>query len=150
MIRKAVLGDLESIVSMEQTFGAEAFSKRSLRHFILSKNLVLVFIDPDTKCRIAYCIVLLRSDTSKAKLYSITVAEEARGRGIGRKMLEACEQYSRNFGRTEITLEVRANNQTAINLYQTFGFKFVKTLQSYYGDNQDGYYMKKAVDISLQ
>ena len=147
MIRKAILGDLESIVSIEQTFGAEAFTKSSLRRFLLSNNLILVYINPLTKIQIAYCIVILRSDTFKARLYSMAVLEEARGQGIGRKMLEAVEEHCWNLNRRQITLEVRTDNQIAINLYQKFGFQITKKLRSYYCEYINGYRMEKDVDL---
>lgn len=147
MIRTASLGDLESIVKMEQTFGAEAFSRRSLRHFLLSKNIVLVAIDPIMKTRIAYAIILLRSDTTKARLYSITVTEEARGKGLGKLMMDAVEHHVRNSGRTAITLEVRTNNLVAQKLYRNSGFHYMKRLNSYYGEHIDGYRMKKELTL---
>jgi len=45
-----------------------------------------------------------------------------RGRGIGRKLLEACIARSWEIGLTRIELEVRADNEHALRLYQRLGF----------------------------
>ena len=42
MIRSATREDLDKIELIEKQFGAEAFSRRSLRQLIMSDNLVLV------------------------------------------------------------------------------------------------------------
>ena len=45
-----------------------------------------------------------------------------RGQGIGRRLLQACIDKARAQGLTRIELEVRADNQRAIGLYQALGF----------------------------
>lgn len=45
-----------------------------------------------------------------------------RGQGIGRRLLQACIDKAPQKGITRITLEVRADNQPAIKLYEKAGF----------------------------
>ncbi len=45
-----------------------------------------------------------------------------RGRGIGRKLLEAVERKARELGCCKLTIEVQENNQRAKHLYQSLGF----------------------------
>ena len=47
---------------------------------------------------------------------------EWRGRGIGRQLLEACLSAARNSGLERIELEVFADNEAALHLYETQGF----------------------------
>lgn len=50
------------------------------------------------------------------------VLVEHRGRGIGRRLLEACLAKAWAKGLTRIELEVRADNERAIRLYKAAGF----------------------------
>jgi len=47
---------------------------------------------------------------------------EYRGRGIGRKLLEAVEKNARQLGCCKVTLEVGQDNQLAKGLYRSVGF----------------------------
>jgi ribosomal protein S18 acetylase RimI-like enzyme len=50
------------------------------------------------------------------------VLPEFRGQGIGRRLLESCIAKAWSKGITRIELEVRADNGSAIKLYERFGF----------------------------
>jgi ribosomal protein S18 acetylase RimI-like enzyme len=50
------------------------------------------------------------------------VLPEYRGQGIGRRLLEACIAKAWVKGLTRIELEVRADNERAIRLYESVGF----------------------------
>ena len=45
-----------------------------------------------------------------------------------------------------ITLEVRKNNEKAVNLYQKYGFKATLTKEKYYSNGDDALYMMKELD----
>lgn len=51
------------------------------------------------------------------------VLPEYRGQGLGRKLLEACITKAWDKGLTRIELEARADNQSAIALYEKLGFE---------------------------
>lgn len=51
------------------------------------------------------------------------VLPDYRGRGIGRRLLEACIAKAWTRGITRIELEVRADNARAIRLYDALGFQ---------------------------
>lgn len=53
----------------------------------------------------------------------LVVTEKARGQGIGRRLLEACEKLVRDKGQTIFRIGVLAGNEKAIRLYHSFGFK---------------------------
>ena len=50
------------------------------------------------------------------------VLSEYRGRGIGRRLLVACIAKAKAKGITRVELEVRADNEPAIRLYERVGF----------------------------
>ena len=68
----------------------------------------------------------------------IYVKEEYRNKGIASKLLE----YLFNKYDYSCTLEVRVDNQAAINLYQKLGFEIVSKREKYYKDI-DAYLMMR-------
>jgi len=55
-------------------------------------------------------------------VHDLAVLPEYRGRGIGRKLLEAVEQSARKLGCCKVTLEVGQDNHLAKGLYRSIGF----------------------------
>jgi ribosomal protein S18 acetylase RimI-like enzyme len=55
-------------------------------------------------------------------IHDLAVIPACRGRGVGRRLLEAVEEEARREGCCRITLEVRADNHVARALYRRFGF----------------------------
>jgi ribosomal-protein-alanine N-acetyltransferase len=51
--------------------------------------------------------------------------------------MQSLMQYAANLGGKYMTLEVRASNQPAINLYKSLGFFKVWVRPKYYTDNQE-------------
>jgi len=144
MIRTATVDDLQSVVELENTFGAEAFSRRSLRHLIKT-SIFLVYEKTEI---LAYASVVLRSNSKKARLYSIAVSEKSRGSGIGKSLLEACEKAALGSGKTIMSLEVSVNNQPAKNLYAKRGYVKKKVLKAYYEDETDAFRLEKKLCTS--
>jgi ribosomal protein S18 acetylase RimI-like enzyme len=63
----------------------------------------------------------------------IVVAPAGEGRGVGRVLMEAGEEWARSQGFRLLTLNVFANNRRALNLYERLGYgqdtiKYVKEL----------------------
>lgn len=52
----------------------------------------------------------------------LVVTAAARGRGIARQLLDACEDYARRAGRAELRIKVLAGNRRAHDVYRAFGF----------------------------
>jgi ribosomal protein S18 acetylase RimI-like enzyme len=133
MIRKATLEDLESVLKLEQTFGAEAFTKRSLRHFIENGSTLII----EVKDSIAgYAIVTKRKGSKVARLYSITIAEELRGRGYSKQLLSAAEDLARQWGLAEMRLEVAESNEVAKGLYNRARYHTFDRINDYYASGE--------------
>ena len=65
----------------------------------------------------------------------VAVAQEARGRGIGKGVTLELMQYAANMGVQYMTLEVRKSNLVAQNLYKSVGFIELGVRKRYYEDN---------------
>lgn len=79
----------------------------------------------------------------EAELLRIAVSPEARGQGLGRKLLEACQRDLAEAGMPELFLEVRASNASAIGLYWACGWKPVGRRPGYYPDGEDAALYKR-------
>jgi ribosomal protein S18 acetylase RimI-like enzyme len=140
MIREATLDDLESIVKLEETFGAEAFTRRSLRYLIKKQTTLVIDIGEI----IGYSTVLARKNSARARLYSIAIARPYRGNGHGQALLEASESLAIRMGRNKMCLEVAENNRVALGLYEARGYKLLKRLPNYYSDGTHALRLLKA------
>lgn len=73
------------------------------------------------------------------EIVHIAVDINSRRRGIARKLLTSL------FDRDEVEksiLEVRSSNETAIKLYESLGFKRVRTIKNYYENMEDAIVME--------
>ena len=141
MIRHADCDDLDKIELIEQEFGAEAFSKRSLRHLICSNNISLVIELGDEI--VGYLIALVRKDSSNVRLYSLIIHSNHRGKGYATEILHFLERICKEQGRTRIGLEVSEVNYPAIALYRLHGFQTVSRAESYYKDGSAALKLQK-------
>lgn len=64
-----------------------------------------------------------------AQVLSIAVKKEARGKGLGMRLLEAALHRLVSSGVKEVKLEVRPDNTAALTLYARTGFRTVGTLK---------------------
>ncbi|QDU54664.1 GNAT family N-acetyltransferase [Aeoliella mucimassa] len=63
------------------------------------------------------------SARSRINIHDISVVDGHRNQGIGRKLIEAVEDYARRTDCCSITLEVRGDNLRGRHLYQKCGFQ---------------------------
>jgi ribosomal-protein-alanine N-acetyltransferase len=70
----------------------------------------------------------------EAHITSIAVREEYRRRGVGEVLLAASLDLAGEMGADVVTLEVRASNAAAQQLYRKYGFNRVGERKAYYLD----------------
>jgi len=58
----------------------------------------------------------------RINIHDLYIAAEHRGRGLGRRMLDACADRGRSLGCCDLTLEVAGDNVVARGLYRSYGF----------------------------
>lgn len=145
-IRPAQLADIEALLDLESGFPeADRFDRRTWRRLLTGRGLVLVHQHGDAAPS-GSAVVLYRTGSRVARLYSIAVAAAARGRGVGRGLLDACESAARTHGCQLIRLEVRQSNCSAIRLYQMGGYRVIGVLESYYPDGEAALRMEKSLN----
>jgi ribosomal-protein-alanine N-acetyltransferase len=75
---------------------------------------------------------VLSIGAGESHLLNLCVREEFRGRGLGRRLLEALLESAREQGARVCFLEVRPANTGAIRLYQAMGFQQIGVRRGYY------------------
>jgi ribosomal-protein-alanine N-acetyltransferase len=76
--------------------------------------------------------VLARATADEAEILTLAVHPDARGKGLGRALLQAAINKARALGALTMFLEVGADNPHAIALYTALGFAKVGMRKGYY------------------
>lgn len=147
--RSAVLEDLEALVAIEQAcFSQDRLSKRSLRRWIQSKHSVFLVIEQaqaQQTALVGYGLVWCHRGTRLARLYSLALLSSLRGHGLAKKLLLELEKRTAERGRLFMRLEVAKNNQAAIGLYESLGYRTFGEYSDYYDDHTDALRMQKTI-----
>src|SRR5690606_38950918 len=144
-IRRAMPAELPVLVALEDaSFSGDRLSPRQWRrHLGSDRAIVLVAVEGGHLFGAA--VVFLRAGSRVARLYSMAVSAQARGRGLGARLLAAAERAARRRGSDRMRLEVRADNATAARLYERAGYRRIARLGAYYEDGADGWRCEKAL-----
>jgi [ribosomal protein S18]-alanine N-acetyltransferase len=86
----------------------------------------------------------------EAHIINIAVSESYRGKGIGELLLIAGIEMSTRLKASVVTLEVRASNRVAQNLYNKYGFAQVGVRKGYYTDNKEDAFIMTTDIISTE
>ena len=76
--------------------------------------------------------VLARSAADEAEILTLAVRPGARGRGLGRALLQRAIEKAVAMGAANVFLEVGGDNTHALALYAALGFAQVGTRKAYY------------------
>ncbi len=147
-VRPAQLSDIDALVRIENSsFATDRLSARSFR-YLLSKANALTLVVPDaTHGPIGYVMVLFNRGTSLARLYSIAVHPEMRGKGLGEQLLQAAEAGAREHDAACMRLEVRADDPHAQSFYRSHGYRQFAVHHHYYEDRADALRMEKSLAL---
>lgn len=135
-LRPASVDDLDALVELEtRCFDSDRISRRSFRHFLKADTAtVLVVPRAEGGGLDGAAVTLHRAGTALARVYSLAVHPEARGKGIAKALLEGCERAALDHDRLVLRLEVREDNHAAIGLYRRSGYHPCGRVPEYYDD----------------
>ncbi|NWF35700.1 GNAT family N-acetyltransferase/peptidase C39 family protein [Mariprofundus sp. KV] len=143
MIRPATLDDIAALVGLEnRCFEIDRLSERSFRH-LLTRGHASFFVFVEDMRLLGYSLVLFHQNTSMARLYSLAVLPECRGKGVAAKLINASEADALKHGVVSMRLEVHVNNSGAIFLYRKLGYKEFAVFPDYYEDHAAALRMEK-------
>jgi len=133
-IRRATVTDLPALLALERSaFTTDHLSPRQYRQHLVSPTAI-VLVAADESGVLGTALVFFRRESDLARLYSIAVAHDARGRGVGEALLAAVEQAALRRGARRMRLEVRQDNAAAMRLYERGGYTRFAQRPGYYED----------------
>lgn len=146
-LESAEPADLEALVALEQRcFSIDRLSRRSFRRWLAQDQHVFLVLR-DGEQLAGYILVLFHRGTRLARIYSLAVDPEYRGRGLARQLIAAGEKGARERGRFYMRLEVSQHNAGAIALYETLGYQRFGLYQDYYEDHSDALRYQKRIRL---
>ena len=118
----------EDVLKQRRGFFMNAY-RRSRSHLLFRDDELVGFV---TARRDGYVLFL-------------AVAPEARGEGLGRRLIaEVASDHE------TVTCHARTTNQRALEFYERIGFDIVRRIDGYYEDGGDAYYLKLGEEESLR
>lgn len=145
MIRAATLDDLDALAELERkSFRDDRLSHRQFR-YLLTRGQALTLVETQRGLLRGYVLLVFRSNSTAARIYTIAVAAHDRRRGVGAALLAAAERASRRRGCDRVRAEVRSDNRASLALFERHGYRRFGGYRGYYADGQDALRVEKQV-----
>ena len=143
-IRLADLTDIDTVTALEnRCFPTDKLSRRHFYYFIRQSKSSQLWVAVENKHIIGCCIILLRTHSRLARVYSLAVHPNYRRQGVANLLCDKMEKLARNYHREQIILEVRKNNKKAIRFYLSREYNVFAEYEKYYADGVDALRMRK-------
>ncbi len=140
MIRKIEENDLEVVFRIEkELFLEDAWNKNMFLDEMNQNPFSNIYIYETNGEIVGYFDLLISYEN--AEIANIGVSTKYQNRGIACEMMEFILQLVQLNNCENFTLEVRKSNESAIHVYEKYGFKKVSTRKNYYADGEDAYLM---------
>lgn len=128
-IRPMVPEDLSAVLDLERATFPQPWDEEILRTEIMTDNRVYLVADADGEIA-GYGGLLWGGDEA----HIVTLASSVRRKGLGTRLMLGLVEAALEHGARHLTLEVRASNHPAQDLYRKFGMAPVGIRSGYYGD----------------
>ena len=135
--------DLTAICEMHQNNFRDYWNYKMLADSFLTDGFFGVLIEDESGIigTVAYTVT-----DDFADLVHIVVRQDRRKTGVGTLLMSELVKRLDKTERRKLFLEVRKSNDSAIRLYEKFGFKPVSERKKYYGDGEDAVVMLREVN----
>ncbi len=131
-IRPATLSDLNTIRAMEASIFSNPWSEEMIAAELRGDPLRIALLALQGETPVAYIFCWAVAD--ELHVVNLGVIEAKRRKGYGRALLEAVLNHPRASEACLVTLEVRAENESARTFYRQNGFKEIALRRGYYPD----------------
>ena len=131
LLRAAAPDDVDAIARIERLAFSDPWSPASFAGMV-SAPRVRMTVAEDRDAIVGYSVLLLAG--MDADLANLAVDPVARGRGIGRQLLQGVVDAARTADVRHVYLEVRESNARAITLYESAGFRVFGRRKRYYSE----------------
>jgi ribosomal-protein-alanine N-acetyltransferase len=133
--RPYIPDDFEQLYAIEEACFEPPFrfGRRYMRYLVGSADAATWIAEGDGRM-VGFAVVEWGREAGKgiAYLQTIEVVQGSRGQGIGAELLRLSEGSAEAAGAKRIWLHVDAGNESAIRLYQRYGYVFESRQENYY------------------
>lgn len=145
LYRAATPDDVEALTAIEMAaFDHDRLNRRSFKRWIQAPHGILIVAELEGTA-VGYGLVWCHKGTRLARLYSLGVRPDMRGRGIAIALLDRLEAAAASRGHFYMRLEVAEYNTPAIRLYEARGYRVFGEYSDYYEDHSDALRMQKLI-----
>lgn len=130
MIREFILGDEKEIAALEKECFSSPWSEKAVLESYYSDTKFFLFEENEKILGYAG----LQAVLDEGYVTNIAVTKLARGRGIGKALVDNLINFGKDKNLAFISLEVRESNIPAISLYTKCGFKDMGKRKNFYKD----------------
>ena len=134
IIRPMTIDDVDSVYIVEEDCFVDPWSKDSIKKE-LKNNLARYLVAQLDNKIVGYVGVWFVVD--EGHITNVAVHSDYRGKKIGDKLVKEMVELCKENNIVAMTLEVRASNTVAQNLYRKYGFKMGGIRKEYYSDNKE-------------
>jgi len=125
IIRSALIADFEELEAINQSSSNTPYQSFALKESIDKQTCFCAINQSGT----IMGWVSIQKGFELIDILYITTANNFKRRGISKALFNYLRQ---TFSQSEIMLEVRKSNQSAINLYESLGMTYLNTRKNYY------------------
>lgn len=144
--RHVGLDCIDDLLALENScFNYDRCNRRNMRYLLRSPSVFCMGAYRGNEL-IGSLVLLFKRNTRSMRIYSLAVAESARGLGIGRCLVKHAEQEALRRKCVRVRLEVRMDNTPALHLYQSMGYTDTAVRPGYYEDGTHAFVMRKELN----
>ena len=144
-IRLATVSDIPALLEIENECFHKPWGEKDLIYEINDNPVSVVNVLEENNVIVGFISYWITFDS--ATIAQIAIRKNHQGRGLAKELMQDMvdDCYAKRV--INITLEVRASNIKAINLYNKFGFKQIVIKPHYYENGEDAIYMVRKESI---
>ena len=138
-VRRMTEQDCPVVAELEKRIFSQPWSEQGFCDAIaMAENIFLVAEDAGEICG----YIGMYQSLDEGEITNVAVAPEKRNAGIGWQLMQTALSEARQQGITQIVLEVRVSNASAIHLYEKCGFINCGVRKGFYDfPKEDAYIM---------
>lgn len=139
IVREMEVNDLEEIVKIEKELYKVPWNEKQFKYELEENEVSYLFVLENEGAIVGYYgfwVMFEDCDITK-----VSIRKEFQGMKLSNILMRDCIDRVGLIGCNKINLEVRVDNNRAINLYRKYGFKDVIIRKDYYGKDEDALIM---------
>ena len=127
-LRPMQMDDLDAVMAIEPTIYSHPWTRGNFSDSLNSGYSAWVLLS--NQAVIGYALLMMVLD--EAHLLNLSVAKQYQKQGLGRYLLEHVLKVAKQYKASNLFLEVRPSNISAIALYEKLGFSEMAVRRGYY------------------